>query len=303
MSLISGLHGVVATVLLCGLLFAEEAGIPLPFAPGELTLLAAGLLIASGGLDPYAFIPLAVAACVGGAMIGFGWSHALGERGLRSLAERLHQERTLERASRRLRHAGPQGIAVSRLIPGLRIITTLVAGALGVGRRIFVPGLVASTVIWVLTYTLLGAAVGLPVEHYLGELQKLAVQGGVLVAIGVGGYLAVRHVPSAADSVMERMPQPSRVAVALAIDVGVIACVVAGLLAIGRRVVGLDLGVSWSDGVVVIGVVIAFYVVVARRGPGATAGEALLRTTYLARRRTLSRDPVSPELDPPQRRR
>ena len=33
---------------LTGLLFAEEAGVPLPFAPGELTLLVAGLLIASG---------------------------------------------------------------------------------------------------------------------------------------------------------------------------------------------------------------------------------------------------------------
>jgi len=303
MSLISGLHGVVATVLLCGLLFTEEAGIPLPFAPGELTLLAAGLLIATGGLDPFAFIPLAVAACVAGAMIGFGWSRALGEHGLRSLAQRLHQGRTLERASRRLRHAGSRGIAVSRLIPGLRIITTLVAGALGVERRVYAPGLVASTVIWVLTYTLLGAAVGLPAEHYLGELQKLTVQGGVLVVIGIGGYLAVRHVPSAADSVMDRMPQPPRVAGALAVDIGVIACVAAGLLAIARRVSGLDLDVSWSDGVVVIGVVIAFYVVAARRGPGATAGEALMRTTYLARRRTLSPRPVSPGSDPPPPRR
>lgn len=295
MTLISGLHGVVATVLLCGLLFAEEAGIPLPFAPGELTLLAAGLLIATGGLDPFAFIPLAVAACVGGALIGFSWSQVLGERGLRALAVRLHQEPTLDRAASRLRGAGPQGIAVSRLIPGLRIVTTLVAGAFGVERRSFLGGLIPSTIIWVLTFTLLGGAVGLPAEHYLGELQKLAVQGGVLVVIGIGGYLAVRRVPSASESVVDRMPQPSRVAVALAIDSGVIACVVAGLLAIGRRVSGLDVDVSWTDALVVIGVIVAFYVVVARRGPGATAGEALLRTTYLARRRRPSAEP------PPQR--
>jgi membrane protein DedA with SNARE-associated domain len=57
-----GLHGAVAIVLLCSLLFAEEVGAPLPI-PGELTLIAAGLLIAAGGLDPWLFVPLAVASC------------------------------------------------------------------------------------------------------------------------------------------------------------------------------------------------------------------------------------------------
>jgi membrane protein DedA with SNARE-associated domain len=47
-SFLQGLHGAVALALLTGLLFAEEAGVPLPFAPGELTLLVAGLLIVSG---------------------------------------------------------------------------------------------------------------------------------------------------------------------------------------------------------------------------------------------------------------
>src|SRR5437016_1923577 len=37
-SFLPGLHG--AVVLFCGLLFAEDAGVPLPFAPGELVLLA-----------------------------------------------------------------------------------------------------------------------------------------------------------------------------------------------------------------------------------------------------------------------
>jgi hypothetical protein len=44
MGFIQGLHGTMALVLLCSLLFAEEAGVPLP-TPGELTLIAAGLLI------------------------------------------------------------------------------------------------------------------------------------------------------------------------------------------------------------------------------------------------------------------
>lgn len=51
MSFIEGLHGVVAIVLLCTVLLAEEAGVPLPM-PGELALVVAGLLIGTGGLDP-----------------------------------------------------------------------------------------------------------------------------------------------------------------------------------------------------------------------------------------------------------
>lgn len=62
MSPLQGLHGTLAIVVLCGLLFVEEAGVPLPFAPGEVTLLAAGLLIASGGLNAFVFIPLAIVA-------------------------------------------------------------------------------------------------------------------------------------------------------------------------------------------------------------------------------------------------
>src|SRR5579862_8262960 len=80
---LSGLHGAVALALLPALLFAEEAGVPLPFAPGELTLLFAGLLIASGGLNPYAFIPLALIACIAGSLVGYSWARAVGDRGLK----------------------------------------------------------------------------------------------------------------------------------------------------------------------------------------------------------------------------
>ena len=116
---LQGLHGAVALALLPALLFAEEAGVPLPFAPGELTLLVAGLLIASGGLNPYAFIPLALIACIAGSLVGYSWARAVGDRGLKGLARRLRQQRNLERVEDRLRSAGWRGIAISRLIPGI----------------------------------------------------------------------------------------------------------------------------------------------------------------------------------------
>src|SRR5579864_673319 len=278
---LSGLHGAVALALLPALLFAEEAGVPLPFAPGELVLLIAGLLIASGGLNPYAFIPLAYVACTAGSMIGYSWARAVGDHGLRGLARRLRQQRNLDRVEERLRATGWRGIAISRLIPGLRIYTTLVAGAVRVGRQTFIVAMVTSTVAWIGVFVALGILIGVPVEHFLDRIQKLAVQGALLVAMGVGCYLAVRKTPSSSGAGLVRVPRWVRVVLAALIDIGVVASIVTGLLALGR-LFGLGFGSGWVDPVVALLVVGAFYVIVARRSAGATAGEVLLQTSYVS---------------------
>jgi membrane-associated protein len=283
MSYLQGLHGVVAIVLLCSLLFAEEAGIPLPFAPGEVVLMAGGLLIAAGGLDPVVFVPLAIAAALAGSMVGYSWARLVGEHGLATLARRLRQAENLARVSGRIRAAGPRAIAVSRLIPGLRIYTTLVAGAAGVDRRTFLLGVTPATVGWVLVFVVLGAAVGLPVEHFLGEVQKLAVQGGILLAMGLGGFVAIRRVPPGDRAALVRVPDTVRVILALAVDLGLVASLLTGVVAVVRRLVGAGVIAGWADALVVATGIAIFYLIITRRGTGATAGEALLRTTYIAR--------------------
>jgi membrane protein DedA with SNARE-associated domain/DNA-binding transcriptional ArsR family regulator len=278
---LQGLHGAVALALLPALLFAEEAGVPLPFAPGELVLLFAGLLIASGGLNPYAFIPLVLFACITGSLIGYSWARVVGERGLRGLARRLRQQRNLERVEARLRSAGWLKIAFCRLIPGLRIYTTLVAGAVRAPRRSFTVAIVTSTVVWVAVFVALGMLIGVPVAHFLDRIQKLALEGAILIVIGVGLYLAVRKTPSSSGAGLVRLPRWLRVLLAAGVDIGVVASIVTGLLALGR-LLGIGFGSGWLDAVVVLLVVGAFYAVVARRSAGATAGEVLLQTSYVS---------------------
>ncbi len=290
MSFLSGLHGVVAIVLLCSLLFLEEAGVPLPFAPGELTLLAGGLLIAAGGLDPFVFVPLAFAVCVAGAMVGFSWARIVGEHGLTGLAVRFHQARALERVSHRVQAAGPVGIGTSRLIPGLRIYTTLVAGAFGVRRRTFLEGLIPSTAIWVVAFVALGVVAGIPVEHFLTRLAKLAVQGAIMLVIGVGGYLAIRKAPARDREPLVSLPGWVKTALAALVDLGVVASILTGFLTIARRVTGIGLVATWADGAVVLAALAALYLFVTRRSTGATVGEALLHTVYL-RRHTIDAPP------------
>ena len=284
MNLLSGIHGVVAIVLLSSLLFVEEAGVPLPFAPGELTLLAAGLLIAAGGLDPWVFIPLAFVVCVAGAMVGYSWARIVGDHGLTGLAVRFHQVKALERVSHRVRRAGPVGIGVSRLIPGLRIYTTLVAGAFGVRRRTFLEGLVPSTAIWVGAFVALGIVVGIPVEHFLTKLAQMAVQGAILLVLGVGGYFAIRRAPSSERESLVNLPGWIKTGLAALVDLGVVASILTGILAIARMVTGTGVIASWADGVVALAALGAAYLFITRRSTGATVGEALLHTIYLRRR-------------------
>lgn len=292
MNLIQGLHGAVALVLLCSLLFAEEAGVPLP-VPGELILLSAGLLIAAGGLNPWLFAPLAAASAEGGALAGYSWARLVGEHGLGALADRLRQAERLKKVSVRLQAARPLQITVSRLIPGLRVSTSLVAGAAGVNGWRFVAGITPAILVWVLVFTALGALVGVPAERYLSQLERLAVQGVLLVVIGVGAYLAARRVPVGNRGAFVGVPSAVRVVVALAIDVGVIASIVTGVLAILNTpmlavlrglIGGADVIAGWADTAIVMAVIAIGYLIAARRGTGATVGEAMLGITYLLRR-------------------
>ncbi|GAC1331796.1 MAG: hypothetical protein NVSMB17_10140 [Candidatus Dormibacteria bacterium] len=304
MSFLQGLHGTIGVLLLCGLLFVEEAGVPLPFAPGELTLLAGGLLIASGGLNPLIFVPLAILACIGGSMVGYSWARLVGEHGLRTVADKLHQAKNLERVSKRVRSGGARGIAISRSIIGLRIYTTLVAGAAGVPTRTFLLGMVPASAAWVVVFVILGAVVGIPVEHFLNSFQKLLLQGVILLAIGAGGYLAVRRAPKGQPGTLMRVPHAIRVGVAVAIDASIVASVVAGFLSVARTVVHVNLTANWADALIVVVMIAVFYLVATWRGTGATVGEALLGADYIRRLRArtpgLRRTRFEPDTDSDQ---
>jgi membrane protein DedA with SNARE-associated domain len=287
MTALTAFHGALATFVLASLILVEEIGVPLPFAPGDLVLIAAGVLIATGEMSPWAFIPAAIIAGIGGGIAGYSWTRAIGERGLRALAGRLHLGGRLERLEARVQRAGPGGIIFSRLlIPGMRVNTTLLAGGLGVPPRIFLLGLVPSVLIWVGVFTGLGVLVGLPVAQFLSRIDHALLDGAALLAVGVIGYLVARHVPS------RRGDDPLRASggwvpllLAAVIDLATIASVVAGADAIGRDLLhngGID---DVIDAAITIGAIVGAYLLAARGSVGRTAGEALLRVSYRPRRR------------------
>lgn len=285
MTALTALHGVTALVLLCVLLGIEEAGVPLPFLPGDLLLIAGGILISNHAFNVWAFLVLAFLAMVAGALGGFAWSRAVGRKALTALGARLGASRSVERLSARLEHAGPVAVLVCRLLPGMRVYTNLAAGALRVPMRTFLAGLVPSVVIWVGGFTVLGIAVGLPAVHALSRVEHLAFTAATAVALALIAIVLLRRIPpSERHDALLGPPRPWRLVIALGIDVLVVSTVAAGVSVLLSDVAGTGPDELIDFELLGVGLAI-LYVLGARWSAGATVGERLFGVGYHRRRR------------------
>jgi membrane-associated protein len=270
---------VAAVAVICLLLFLEEAGVPLPVTPGEAVLLGAGLLISAGTAPAWLVIPLAYLSVLAGVTTGYWWAHRIGSERLRSLARRLHAGGPYDRAAGRLRAATPLQIAGSRLLPGLRVYTSLVAGAVGLNRRRFMTGVLPASALWVVAFIGLGFFVGAPVEQLFGRFAAYGVKVVIIVVIGLVWVLVARRLPAPRDEdQVPSSPAPWRLPVALALDFVLVFVVVAGLSVL------FDLATQSLNDVVAAAVAFSLlslvYILVARETVGFTLGEAVLDVRY-----------------------
>src|ERR1700694_766588 len=162
MSSIASLSGDLLIGVIAGLVFIEESGIPIPFAPGDLLLIIAGIAIASDTVEPVPMVAALLAASVLGALIGREVFAAVGRPALMKAADALGFPPALERATRLLRSRGAPAVFIGRLIPGLRISTTQVAGVSKMPRLTFAAGLIPSVVVYIAFFVGLGALAGQP---------------------------------------------------------------------------------------------------------------------------------------------
>jgi membrane-associated protein len=278
------LSGLAALLVICGVLFVEECGVPLPVLPGDGLLVLGGILVGAGKVEPVLFFALATVAMVSGALIGHAWSGAVGGPALRRAAERLGGARHFEAARSRLLGAGPWGVLVCRLVPGVRVYTNLVAGAAGVSRRTFATGLVPGVLAWVVGFGTLGILVGHPVERFL-----LASRGGMmlttlLVVIIIIALVAARYLPPRRTSQSARPPSMWRLSAAVLLDISL----VAAAASIGTEIVESMLRTGELQTVLGVALLLAVgsvvYVTASRRTGGATAGEGVFRVSYRRRR-------------------
>jgi len=161
--------------------------VPLPLAPGDLLLAIGGIAIAAGKISALEFIAIAMAAIVGGAILGREIFALLGWKRLLRVARPLRIEAPLERVASLLQQQGWRAVFTARLIPGLRVHTTEVAGVTELPRRTFIGGLVPAATVYVVAFVGLGAAFGRPILEIIkrAEHQFLLFGLPIIAAIAL----------------------------------------------------------------------------------------------------------------------
>lgn len=191
-SSIGRLSGDLLIAVLAGLVFIEESGVPVPFAPGDLLLIIAGIAIASDTVEPIPMVAALFLATVLGAMTGREVFSALGRAALLRIADALRFRAALERATRLLRKGGAPAVFVARLIPGLRIHTTQVAGVSRMPRLTFAAGLVPSVVVYIAFFVGLGALAGRPAVGLFHRAQHRFFVLAVTILAVLAVVLSIR---------------------------------------------------------------------------------------------------------------
>jgi len=189
---IGSLSGDLLMFVIAGLVFVEESGIPIPFAPGDLLLIIAGIAIASDTVDPVPMVGALLLATILGAMVGREVFAAVGRPALLKAADALGFRPALDRTTDLLRRRGAPAVFIGRLIPGLRITTTQVAGVSKMSRLTFAAGLTPSVVVYIAIFVGLGALAGQPAVRmfHRAEHRFFVIAVTVLAALAV--ILSVR---------------------------------------------------------------------------------------------------------------
>ncbi|MCW4384966.1 DedA family protein [Salinibacterium sp. SYSU T00001] len=196
---LGGLVGAAATVLETlgevgvGVLTLVETVFP-PI-PSEVVLPLAGFLAQQGRMN---FVFVLIAATAGG-YLGALALYALGrrigeERSIRLLSKLpLVDREDFEKASRWFQRHGRPAVFFGRLLPGVRSLISLPAGAEKMGVASFSLFTIAGTALWNGLLVGLGALLG--TQYQLIDQYSWVLDAAVVAAlVGVVGWLVIRRI-------------------------------------------------------------------------------------------------------------
>src|SRR3989344_4333437 len=139
------------------ILFVEEAGIFLPI-PGDVFIATASALPNS---NYFVIIITVTFATLAGSTILFTLANKFGRKFLTKYGKYIKiTPGKIKRVEKWFEKYGGAAIIIGRLIPGLRIVTPLVAGLFGVSYKTFWFYTTIAAIIWVNIYCLVGKLFG-----------------------------------------------------------------------------------------------------------------------------------------------
>jgi len=184
-SFLLGHGGVVAYLIVFGLVFAEDALFVGFVVPGETAAVLGGVLASRGSVDIYVMIAVVVVAAIAGDSVGYEIGRHLGVRVLQIRPLRHHQHR-LHSAQDFVRGRGAPSVFLGRFVAFFRATVPGLAGMSGMPYRRFVAWNALGGLIWGVGCVLIGWIAGNSfkrVESVAGTAAAIAVAVIVLAAI------------------------------------------------------------------------------------------------------------------------
>ncbi len=182
-------HFLLAThplLVIAALIFIEELGIPSP-VPGDLMMLLAGVEVAQHRQHLWVVLLVQMLATIAGASGLYLFSRRVGRPFVVRYGRFIHlTPERLARVEAPIQKHGGWSVIAGRLIPGLRILTPIVAGVLGEPFLVFLPALAAGGFIYVLAVTLVGVFVG---PAALSAFERLSLPVAALCSFAALGVL------------------------------------------------------------------------------------------------------------------
>lgn len=150
----SGVYWLVLSYLLL-----SEFGTPIPL-PGNMVLIAGGFLIGRAGDLPLWLIGGSVLATLPGATVLYWLGRRGGEPLLRRIGPRIGlTDDRRQRIRAQLERRAVLGLVIIRVLPTVRVGTTLLPGAIGLPWPNYALGMGTALTVWVTVY--IGAGYGL----------------------------------------------------------------------------------------------------------------------------------------------
>jgi membrane protein DedA with SNARE-associated domain len=178
--------------LLFAIVFAEQAGLPLPSAPWLLT---AGALAASGKLNPALAVGVTALAAVMADSLWFYIGRRGGQRVLRLFCRlSLVRNSCVGRTRGLFERHGLQTLVAAKFLPGLGAVMPPLAGALGMatGRFLLFDGL--GSLFYGSFYIIAGFLFHSQLRQAMALLNQLGFSALLLAVALVGGYVAFKYV-------------------------------------------------------------------------------------------------------------
>jgi len=172
-------------LVLFATVLGQQLGLPLPSTP---FIIAAGALAHSGQLSFAAALFVACGAALIADLLWFEIGRLRGTRVLQFLCRiSLEPDYCVRRTENMFARHGAKTLVVGKLVPGLSVLATPMAGVYGLARSrfLFFDGL--GILLWIGTFELLGYLFSDQLESVVAYASRF---GGLLIVLFVGGLVA-----------------------------------------------------------------------------------------------------------------